>query len=98
MTWSKFQGIRFRIDREIDEKQALQIYQNNCVLDYSFILFQDVLYDARLIPTTTYYGMALRGTDRKFTVCVSEEALRMRESVILEMQTKIRVISVSMLL
>ena len=98
MACTEFQGIRYRIDREIDEQHVLEIYQNNRVLDYIFILFQDVLYDARLIPTTTYYGMALRGTDRKFAVCVSEEALRKRESVILEMQTKIRVISVSMLL
>ena len=30
MARAKFQGNRFRIAREIDEKQALQIYQNNC--------------------------------------------------------------------
>ena len=35
MAYSKFQGNWFRIDAEIDEKQALYIYQNNCVLAYS---------------------------------------------------------------
>ena len=30
ITCSKFQGNRFIIDREIDEKHALQINQNNC--------------------------------------------------------------------
>ena len=30
ITCAKFQRNRFIIDREIDEKHALQIYQNNC--------------------------------------------------------------------
>ena len=38
MACSKFHANRLRIEREIDEKHALQIYQNNCVLD-KFILY-----------------------------------------------------------
>ena len=34
MTCTIFNENLFRIDREIDEKHVLQIYQNNCVLDY----------------------------------------------------------------
>ena len=34
MVCSKLHENQFRIDREIDKKQVLQIYQNNCVLDY----------------------------------------------------------------
>ena len=35
MFCTKFNANRFRIDGEIDEKHALQIYQNNCVLECS---------------------------------------------------------------
>ena len=35
MACAKFQGNQFRFDREINEKHAVQIYRNNCVLDYS---------------------------------------------------------------
>ena len=32
MACAKLQGNRFKIDGEINEEHALQIYQNNCVL------------------------------------------------------------------
>ena len=39
MACAKFQGNRFRIDGDIDEKHAQQIYQNNCVPDFRSLRF-----------------------------------------------------------
>ena len=36
MACAKLQENPYKIDGEIEEKHALQIYQNNCVLDYSY--------------------------------------------------------------
>ena len=44
-------GNRFRIDGEIDEKPALQIYQNNYVLDYSILLTLMVIF---MVPFIRY--------------------------------------------
>ena len=38
MGCANFQGLLFIIDGEIDEKHALQIYQNNCGPGYNIII------------------------------------------------------------
>ena len=51
---TQFQGNRFRIDGEIDEKHALQIYQNNCVLDYH-VLVDSCIYGYKTLSCDMIY-------------------------------------------
>ena len=50
MACTKFKKIWLRIDGEIDEKHALQIYQNNCVLDYTGTIVYSLPKEYNVVP------------------------------------------------